>query len=201
MCIYQHMTWSNDVMTNVGVILCSCVPYPIHGVNVTTVYVSLCMVQGPLSANELVSISYKMFLRRRIDALNYNYVHTYPFVIKSKTLWWGGETQARGDIPPSPPHLTPVWSPGSSSMDGGLSTPVFVLLLNVLCVLCRTRSPLWCMQLEEVTQMWFKYYWVDKMWTSTWEIRFVHLNGNGHLLSHMSLHVHVAVGKSIAQFN
>ena len=38
-------------MTNVGEILCNCVPYPIHGVNGTTVYVSLCMVQVPLSAN------------------------------------------------------------------------------------------------------------------------------------------------------
>ena len=36
-------------MTNVGEILCNCVPYPIHVVNGTTVYVSLCMVQDPLS--------------------------------------------------------------------------------------------------------------------------------------------------------
>ena len=79
------------------------------------------------------------------------------------------------------------------SRDGGLSIPVFVLLLYVLCVLCRTRPRLWCWQLEEVTQMWYKYYWVDKMWTSTWEIRFVPLNRNGHLLSHMSLHIHVAI--------
>ena len=42
-------------MTNVRGILCNCVPYPIHGVNGTTVYVSLCMVQGPLSANQWCS--------------------------------------------------------------------------------------------------------------------------------------------------
>ena len=41
-----------------------------------------------------------------------------------------------------------VWSKAnyqlvtSSTRDGGLSTPVFVLLLYVNCVLCRTRPPL-----------------------------------------------------------
>ena len=44
-----HILSHNDMMTNIGEILCNCVPYPIHGVNGTTVYVSLCMVQGPIT--------------------------------------------------------------------------------------------------------------------------------------------------------